>query len=147
MMLNNFLIRIGDALSRNRRTVIKWLLIAAAAMLILAVVYYGVEQLQRSRYEKKVQALEKQFQDAKAEAKAAEDRADAIQVAIETKYEELRHVRIRAAETETLLRNAKTNVVTLKEVYEEIRNNPMPTVDISCADACRQLAAVGYPCQ
>ncbi|HEY7218995.1 MAG TPA: hypothetical protein VH985_11465 [Candidatus Binatia bacterium] len=145
--LSNFARRVGDFISQNRARLIRWLLILAGAVLVVALIYYGVERLQRWRYEQHVQALEKQFRDADARAKEAQARADAKQKEIDAKESELRELELRASAADAALRAARTAVAPLKEKYEEARNTPIDPADTSCADACTELAAVDHPCR
>lgn len=146
-MINDFLYRVGDALSRSRSTVIKWLLVAAAIVIVIALALYGVERLQEWSYEKGVAAGEALYQKQKAEAQAAQARADDLKLQIAVLDAEVSALRKRSAAASTAYHNAKTKTASLKEEYEETRNNPVPAVDVSVADACASLAAVGYPCQ
>jgi uncharacterized protein HemX len=147
MILNNFLFRVGQAIRENRARLIKLLAIVAAAFVLAGLIYYGVELLHKARYEKRVQSLEKQFRDAEEQAKAADARADAKQKEIDAKQAELQFLAARANAADDALRNVRQRVVTLKETYENIRYVPMPAGPVSCADACRDLASVGYACK
>lgn len=147
-MLRNFLYRAGEYLHRNRARLIKWLLIAAAATLIIALIYYGVERWQRGKHEKRIDILEQQFRDAETKAQAAETRAAAAALAIEAKYAELRNLETRANAAEAALWKTRRAVAPLKENYDQARTAPMPTAPVSCADACAELERLtGYRCQ
>lgn len=146
-MLRNFLFRIRQYASDNRAKVIKWLLIAAAAFVLLWTVFYIVENVQRWKYEKQVQALDRQMKDLDQQAKDAEARAEVLKRAIDQKYAEIQFLEARANTAEAKLRDTKQKTITLKEAYETIRYVPMPVGPVSCLDACASLAAVGYPCR
>lgn len=146
-MLSDFLYRVADYFHRNRARLIKWLLIAAAALLAVSLIHYGVEKWQRAKYEKRVNALERQFQKADAEAKAAEAKAHALADEIAVKETELRDLEARAASAEKAVRKTRTVYIPLKETYEKARNNPVVAADTTCADACAELARLGYECK
>src|SRR5262245_34034617 len=112
-MLSNFLFRIAQYVRENRQRLIKALFIAAAALIIALLIYYGVERIQRAKYGKRVQALEKQFQDADAKAKAAQARADAKEEEIHAKEAELQDLEVRAMAAENALRSIRNVNVTL----------------------------------
>lgn len=125
----------------------KWLLIASAAVFVLALIYYGVEEWQRGKYNSKITALESLVHANEAKAAEVEREAETLKNALEGKYAELNKLRSRAEIAEDALRNTRRNVKPLKEAYETIRLVPVPTDPVSCADACKQLAAIGYPCK
>ena len=147
IFVSNFARRAGDWLQANHNRLIKWLVIAAAAILAFLLIRYAVEEWQRSRYEKRIEMLERQIFDADAKAQAAEARAGAIQAALELKYAELRDLGARAANAEKNMRQTRTVYLPLKEKYEQARDNPMPIADLSCADLCAELAGLGHPCR
>lgn len=131
----------------QRRTVLTFLLVAAAAVLALWLMRLGVERWQHARYEKRIEALETQIREADAKAKDAEARAKAAAEAAEAKEVELRDLRLRADAAESNLQTTRQKVVPLKEAYDRARNTPVPTTPVSVSEACRELAAAGYPCQ
>src|SRR5262245_44205880 len=87
--LSNFLRRIGDFLCEYRDLIIKWLLIAVSALLVILVIYGVVENIVRSRSYKRINELEQQYRDAEARAKDSQAQADAIRAALDLKYAEL----------------------------------------------------------
>ena len=147
IFIKNFGRRVADWLSQNRARLTKWLIIAGALVLVYGLICLGVERLARARYEKRVQALDRQFRDADQKAKDAEARADIINRTIEAKQTELQFVQARADAAEKTLRETRTVIIPLKKHYEDIRNTPMPVTPVSCADACAELAAIGFPCR
>lgn len=147
MILNNLLIHLGEYLSRNRQRIFKAFGIAIAALALFLLIVAGVEKWKRAKYEKQVNALEQQFKDADAKAKEAERQAEILKNAIDAKYDELRAIRDRAEASENRLRQTRTVYVPLKEDYEKVRNTPMPTGPVSCADICAELERLGFPCR
>lgn len=147
MIIRNFLYRIEQWERDNRAKIIKVLAVASAALFVAYLIFAGVERLQRARYERRVNALEQQFRDADAKAKDAEARADAKAKEIDAKQAELQFLEARADAAEKRVSQTRARVVTLKETYENIRYVPMPAGPVSCADACAELAAVGYACR
>src|SRR5262249_29934929 len=146
IMLRNFLYRVSEYFHANRRLIVKSLLIAAAILIAFLLIRASVERWQRSRYEKHVQALETQIREAEGKAKEAEARAAAAALAIKAKQAELRDLQARAEAAEIALRTTRTIVVPLKEKYEQARNTPVVTADVSCAAVCAELAVLGHPC-
>src|SRR5262249_33683593 len=138
---------VSEYFHANRRLIVKSLLIAAAILIAFLLIRAGVERWQRSRYEKHVQALETQIRQADAKAKKAEAQAAAIALALETKQAELIDLQPRAAAAESALRKTRTVVIPLKEAYEQARDTPLSTTDVSCADVCKELAGLGHPCR
>lgn len=147
MLLANFARRLADWINQNRLRLVKLLLILAAAVLVVFLIYLGVEKFQRWQYEKRVQALEKQYQDRDADAKAAEARAHAKEEEIQAKEVELQNLEIRATAAENALRAIRNVNVNLKGDYEKARTDPVPFTPISIPDACIRLAELGHPCQ
>lgn len=147
MILSNFLFRARQYASDNCARLIRAFVIAAGALIVAALIYYGVESWQRSRFERKVNALEALYRDADARAKEAEAQAELLKRAIDDKYAELRELETRAASAETALRTARGKVVTLKEEYETIRYRDVPDTPVSVEAACAKLAAIGYRCE
>lgn len=147
IFLSNFFRRVGDWIGQNRARVIKWLVILAACLVVAGLIYHGVERWHKWRYEKAVQALEKQFQDADARAKAAEARANLIAEKIEAKEAEIRTLEAYAEKADAALLNARRNVAPLKVIYETIRTAPDLPACVSYADACKELSAAGFACK
>jgi hypothetical protein len=146
-MLSDFLFRVRQYAHENRGQIVRAFLIAAGAIFILLLVYFGIEELRRARYEKRVDALEALFRDADASAKDAERQADALKAAIDAKYDQIRDLEARAANAEAALRTSRQRVEPLKETYEKARDNPDIPADTTCADACTELARLGHPCK
>ena len=148
LFIGNFLQHFGDWLGRNRRQLVRALVIASGAVLLVVALCYGVERWQAWKYERRVNALEKLRHDADAKAKAAESRADALKVEMGVREAELRNFEAQAQTLDAALKTARGRTITLKEAYETIRYVDVPAdVLVSVADACRDLAAVNYRCQ
>jgi uncharacterized protein HemX len=145
--LANFIRNLARYFSDNRARIIKAFLIAAAVIAAILLIVAGVERWQKARYETRVQALESQAQAADANAREAEQQANAIAHLLEAKQTELLELETRADAAETALQNTRRYVAPLKEAYEQARTAPMPATPISCADACTELAGLGYPCK
>jgi len=146
-MIANFLYRVADYFHQNRAKVVKVLLLAVAALLAFLLIRAGVEKWQKARYEKHIQSLEIEVQAKEAKALEKEREADALKLAAKAKEAEVKELEARAEIAETNLRNTRRIVAPLKEAYEQTRNIPLPDSPVSCADVCRQLAGLGYPCQ
>lgn len=145
-MINNFFYRIGQFLHDNRARVVRFLLYGAAGMLVLAALNYGIQTWQRGKYEQKINALEAQWLSAEARANEMERQAETLKEALSAKYAQAEAIRQRAETAETNLKNVRRTVQPLKEEYDQTRLTPIPADPVSCADACQQLAAIGYPC-
>jgi hypothetical protein len=146
-MFSNFLFRIRQYLYDNRRSLIRIALTLAAILMAVFLIFAAVEKIQSARYEKRVQALEKQFQDKSAESAAAQARADALKVERDAKAAQVKELQKRAEVAEQALQSIRNVNVTLKGNYETARDTPMPFTPISVIDACIQLAELGRPCQ
>ena len=146
-MLSDFLTHLKDYIHNNRRRLAKILfylaLIVGAALLLYGI----VDEYQKAKYEKRVNALEEQFQTAEAKAHAHEQAADALKTALDLKQSELQFLEARAAAAEKRVQQTRTVYVQAKENYDEIRNAPLPSTPVSCADLCKQLSELGYKCQ
>src|SRR5688572_30026162 len=148
IFISNFGRRIADYLYQNRARLLRALVAATAALIIVALIFIGISRWKQWQYEKRVNALEKQFRDADAKAKAAETRADALKVEMGVREAELRNLEAQAQTLDAALKTARGRTITLKEAYETIRYVDVPAdVPVSVADACRDLAAVNYRCQ
>lgn len=145
--MNRIINAILKYFSANRDRLIRALVVAAGILLLVLLIYYGVDYIQTARYEKRVAAADKAIAEADARAKAASDEAEILKDALEGKYAELVKLRSRAEIAEDALRNVRRVVVPLKKEYEEARNNPMPAGPVSCADACAVMASIGYSCK
>lgn len=148
MMLSNFLFRVRQWAYENRARLIRILLTVAAILALVFLIFAAVEKIQSWRYEKRVQALEKQFNDADAKAKAAEARAAKLEFEIDARKAELKDLQLRADAADAALKTAQGKTKILKEVYENTRIVPVPFTPISCPDACTEIERlVGYSCK
>lgn len=147
MILNNFLYRVGQYAKENRARLIKWALILAAVIVGALLIYYGVERFHARRFEKRVEALDKRYEKAEAEAKAAEALINALKVELRAKDALLEELDKQAAAAQKVVERTRTVYVSLKDEYEKTRDNPLPAADVSCDDVCAKLAALGRPCQ
>jgi uncharacterized protein HemX len=147
IFISNFGRRIADLIKQNRARLIKLALIVAAILAATIALYLSIEKIQSWRYEKRVQALEKQYQAADARAKELEAQAEATRQAIDSKQAEVQFLEARAQDAEKKLQQVRTIVLPLKETYEQARNTPVAAADTSCADVCAELARLGHPCQ
>jgi hypothetical protein len=147
-MINDFLFRVRQYAYDNRAKLIRALLIAIGAIIFAALIWYGAEYVASGRLARKIAALEALERDASARAKEAEAEAETLKNAIEAKYAQIRAIQEQAARAETALMLARRNVEPLRKTYEQARSNiaDIPA-DTTCADACKALAAVGFPCQ
>lgn len=147
LILSNFARRVADYAKQNRARLIKALLILVAALFLGYLLYYGIEKWYAWRFEKRVEAIDKRIGEKDAEIKAAEAFINALKTEIAAKDALLEELEKQAVDANNALRDARGRVVTLKENYETIRYLPLPSTPVSCADACRDLAAVGYACR
>lgn len=146
--LSNFVHKVARYLRESRPLILKAVLLVVLALFILLAIRGIVEYVQKAKYEKRIDALEREYGTADARAKEMEQQAELLKRALELKYEQLEAIQRRAETAETNLRNARRSVTPLKEAYEETRNNinAVPA-DTTCADACRELSAAGYACK
>lgn len=149
IFISNFGRTLADWVRRNRGLLIRWFSIAAVSLAVLIAVVRAVEEIRHARYEKRVQALEKQFQEASAKATAAQARADDLGFKFQAKEAEAQHWQSLARAADEKMAKTGVRLVTLKETYENTRNAPLPVslADASCADACRELSRLGYDCK
>lgn len=133
--------------SANRDKLIRAAVIAAAFLLLVLLIYYGVDYIQTARYEKRVAAADRAIAEADARAKEIEREAEILKDALSAKYSEMAAIRARAETAEARLRNARRIVTPLKETYEQARDNPVVPADTTCANACAELAGLSHPCK
>lgn len=143
MILNNFLYRVRDWVTQNRSRLIKYLLILAAVIVAAWLMSYAFERYHAWRYEKSVEALDKRFQDADAEAKSHKALADALKIELELKDAKIVELGKQASAAKVIHERTKTVYLTQKEEYEQIRNNPLPVATVTCADLRAELAGLG----
>lgn len=145
--MNRIINAILKYLNANRDRLIKALVVAAGILLLVLLIYYGVDYVQTARYEKRVAAADKAIAEADARAKGIEREAEILKDALEGKYAQLNALRTRAEIAEGALKNARRIVTPLKEEYEEARTNPVVPADTTCAAACAELAGLGHACK
>lgn len=145
--LNNFLFRLRQYARDNRDKLIRALVIAAAALFLVLLIYYGVEKIQQWSYERGIRSVDAVVHAKEAEAKAHEARADEIAREIVIKEAIADEWEIRARAAEWKLAETGRAIAPLRKTYEETRDNPDIPADISCADVCARLAALGHACQ
>lgn len=143
MILNNFLFRVRQWARENRASLIKWLLILLAVIVGALLIYYGVERFHAWRFEKKVEALDKRYQQKDAEIKAAEAVINALKTEIAAKDALLEELDRQAGAAQKVVERTRTEYVYLKGEYEKTRDNPLPAAPVSCADLRAELAALG----
>lgn len=147
ILLSNFLRRLGDFLHQNRARVIKWLLILAAVLIGAWLIYYGVERFHAWRYEKAVEAKDREFRAAEAKINAAEAVINALKVEIAAKDALIEELDKQANAAQKVVEKTRTVYVSLKDEYEKTRDNPNVPADISNCGACAELARAGHPCK
>jgi len=147
-MLRNFLYRLGEYARENRNKLIKFALIIVGALLAGFIIYGIAESIERSRYYKSLDEFDKRIEQAEAKAKALEQQAGILKTALIAKYARLAELELQAKSADVKLQKTRTVYMPLEKIYEEIRNAPaLPAAAISCADLCRQLSELGYPCE
>lgn len=147
MIISNFLYRVGQYAKENRARLINWLLILAAVIVGALLIYYGVERFHAWRFEKRVEALDKRYEKAEAEAKAAEALINALKTELRAKDALLEELDKQAAAAQKVVERTRTVYVSLKDEYEKTRDNPDVPVDISNCGACAELARAGHACK
>lgn len=146
-MLNDFLYRIGQWGRENRARLIGAVLIAGGAIVLALLIRYGVERIQQWSYERGAAAKDQEFREADTKAKLHQARANALEAQIAAKDARIIELEKESVAAKVVYEKTRTVYLPLKETYEEARDNPDVPVDISCADACRELAAVEHPCR
>ena len=144
-MLSDFLTHLKDYIHNNRARLAKIIFIIALIIGAALLIYGIVDNIQRARYEKKINELDQQFKDVEAKAQAHEQVANALKTAIAVRDVEIEHLTAQGKAADRVLVKTRTEYVTLKENYDETRN--VPVVPMSCTDLCAELAALGYPCK
>jgi hypothetical protein len=147
LFLSNFVLRVADYARNHRRQVIKLVTAVVASLVIAWLVIYAIERFQQWGYEKGVKALELKFNEAEAKAKAAEARAAGLEVLIKANEAEYADLKLKADAADSRLGQTTIVYRTLKEKYEETRDNPDIPACVSYADACAELAGVNHPCK
>ena len=146
-MLSDFLTHLKDYIHNNRARLAKILfylaLIVAAALLIYAV----VDEIQRAKYERRVNQLDQQFKEAEAKAQAHEQAAEALKNALQIKEVEYARLEAEGHAADKRMVQTRTVYVQAKENYEQVRATPIPSGPVSCADVCAELERLGYPCR
>lgn len=144
MIFMNFIRNAARHFSENRASLIRALLITAAAIAVVLLISAGVQRW----HEKRFQALEKQFRDADDRAKQAEARAANLEYEIEARKAELADLQAKADAADAALKTARQKTITLKEAYETIRYVDVPAgTPVSVESACRELSGLGYECK
>ena len=147
LFLSNFGRRVADYVRDNRVRLIKLALVVAAAVIVALLLQYAVEKFYAWRYEKAVNALDRKFSEAESKAKAAEAREKALKVQIETLKAKQQFLEAQAKAADKRLSETTIVYRTVKEAYEVVRDNPDVPACVSYADACKELAGLGFQCK
>lgn len=147
MILNNFLFRVGQWARQNRTRLVRLILIVAAALILAGLIYYSVERFHAWRYEKAVEAKDKEFRAAETKINAAEAVITALKVEIAAKDALIEELDKQANAAQRVVEKTRTVYVSLKDEYEKTRDNPNVPADISNCGACAELARAGHPCK
>lgn len=147
LIISNFARRVADYAKQNRARLIKWLVILAACLLGALLIYYGVEEFHAWRFAKKVEAIDKRIGERESEIKAAEAVIYALKTEIAAKDALLEELDNQASAAKVVYVKSKAEVVYLKEKYEDTRTAPDIPACVSYADACAELARLGFQCR
>lgn len=147
-MFSNFIYRVGQWLRDNRARVIRVLLILAAILIAVFLIFAGVGYLKDQQYAKRIQTLETDIERANERANEAEGRAALMEYEIEMRKAELEKLQAIADAADAALLKAQGKTKILREQYETIRYVPIPAdTPVSVESACAELAGLGYRCQ
>lgn len=147
IIVSNFLTRVSDAISRNRRNLIKVAIAVVGAVILAWLVIYAMERFQQWGYEKGVKAMDLKFNEEQAKSKAAEARAVALESLIKANEAEYADLKRRADAADARLGETTIVYRTVKERYETVRDNPDVPACVSYADACKELSRLGFECR
>jgi len=146
-MLSDFLTHVKDYVHNNRARLAKFAFILALIIGAALLIYGIVGEIQKAKYDRRVNQLDEQFKTAEAKAQAAAQAADAYKTALDLKQSEIQFLTAKAEAADKRMGQTRTVYVQAKENYEQIRATPIPATPVSCADLCRQLAELGYECK
>jgi uncharacterized protein HemX len=147
-MLSDFLFRVRQWVWENRARLVRVLLILAAILVAVFLIFSGIGWVKDRQYQNRIQTLEQDRQAADARSKQSQAAADEFQRLYEEEKARGREIEKRAELADAALQAAQGKTKILKEAYETIRYvDVSPDTPVSVADACRDLAAVQYSCK